>query len=118
MKYGILKKYYLLIGTILAFVFFILLKQGKIANLLIKKPSLISLTPEKVNQIDISSQGEKTVLKKKNQSWVIASLKDFPSKTEEINSFLKNLKEIKNPEVASVNPKKNDIYQVSEKKRS
>lgn len=110
------KKYYILLFTIGFFIFLIFLKQGKITNPFIKKTSLISLTLEKVNKIEIDAQGKKTVLKKKNQSWVIASLKDFPAKTEEISYFLKTLSEIKNPEVVSVNPKKQAIYEVNEKK--
>jgi len=108
-----MKKYYLILTVILLLIFFILFTQEKIVNPFAKKKNLISFSPKKVDKMEISLKGKKTVLGKKGNKWLIISQKDSPAKTQDINEFLDKLSSLENLEIVSLNPQKNEIYEMT-----
>lgn len=109
------KKYLPVLVLLVLFGGLIFLKTGKIKNFFIKKQSLISIQEDRLIKIEILKDKKKTILEKKAGQWVIKTENNFPAKTEGLKDFFKKAKELTNPQIVSVNPKKHKIYEVDEK---
>ena len=75
-------------------------------------PLFPSFTAEQVVKIEITASSETTTLSKQNDSWVVASMDNYPTDSEGVAELLSKVTEFKNTQRVSNNPDKQSEFEV------
>ena len=75
-------------------------------------PLFPNFTAEQVAKIEITATGETTTLSKQNDSWVVASMDNYPADSEGVAELLSKVTEFKNTQRVSNNPEKQSEFEV------
>ncbi len=75
-------------------------------------PLFPNFTAEQVAKIEITATGETTTLSKQNDSWVVASMDNYPAESEGVAELLSKVTEFKNTQRVSNNPEKQSEFEV------
>ena len=75
-------------------------------------PLFPSFTAEQVVKIEITASSETTTLSKQNDSWVVASMDNYPADGEGVAELLSKVTEFKNTQRVSNNPEKQSEFEV------
>ena len=75
-------------------------------------PLFSNFTAEQVAKIEITATGETTTLSKQNDSWVVASMGNYPADGEGVAELLSKVTEFKNTQRVSNNPEKQSEFEV------
>ena len=75
-------------------------------------PLFPNFNAEQVMEIEITATGETTTLSKQNDSWVVASMDNYPADGEGVAELLSKVGEFKNTQRVSNNPEKQAEFEV------
>ena len=75
-------------------------------------PLFPNFNKEQVVKIEITATGETTTLSKQNDSWVVASMDNYPADGEGVAELLSKVTEFKNTQRVSNNPEKQSEFEV------
>lgn len=75
-------------------------------------PLFPNFTAEQVAKIEITATGETTTLSKQSDSWVVASMDNYPAESEGVAELLSKVTEFKNTQRVSNNPEKQSEFEV------
>lgn len=75
-------------------------------------PLFPNFDAEQVMEIEITAAGETTTLSKQNDSWVVASMDNYPADSEGVAELLSKVTEFKNTQRVSNNPEKQAEFEV------
>lgn len=75
-------------------------------------PLFPNFDKEQVAKIEITAAGEIATLSKQNDSWVVASMENYPADSEGVAELLSKVAEFKNTQRVSNNPEKQSEFEV------
>ncbi|MDE0554625.1 MAG: DUF4340 domain-containing protein [Candidatus Poribacteria bacterium] len=75
-------------------------------------PLFPNFNQAQVATIEIIADGETTTLSKQNDTWVVASMDNYPADSEGISELLSKVAEFKNTQLVSNNPEKQAEFEV------
>jgi len=111
----------ILFGIFVILLVFVYLFEGPLSERARKKEEgVIALFPdfekESIRKIEVKSSTQEVSLERKEEGWLIGGTDGFTADPQLVNSALDTIKNFKRENIASKNPKKQELFEVTQEK--